>query len=56
MLDLILEILLLLAFTFVEFVIIAWLFCSALGIKFVLRYAIVAYLICLLLIWFFDAE
>ena len=54
--DLVFEVLLLLAFTFVEFVIIARIFCFVLNIEFVLKYAIVAYLIFLLLEWVSDTE
>jgi len=54
--DLVFEVLLLLAFTFVEFIIIARIFCFVWGLKFILKYAIAAYLIILLIEWFSDTE
>lgn len=56
MLGVLLGFLLLYLISFGVFVIIAWLICSVLAIKFVLRYVIAAYLICLLLRWVWDTK
>lgn len=56
MLGLLLGMLILWAISFGVFVAIAWLLCAVLAIKFVLRYVIAAYLICLLLRWVWDTK
>ena len=56
MLGLLLGMFILWAISFGVFVAIAWLLCAVLAIKFVLRYVIAAYLICLLLRWVWDTK
>lgn len=56
MLGLLLGIFILWAISFGVFVAIAWLLCAVLAIKFVLRYVIAAYLICLLLRWVWNTK
>lgn len=52
----ILLLLLLYLISFGVFAAIAWIICAVLAIKFVLRYVIAAYLICLLLRWVLDTK
>ena len=56
MLGMIFVFLLLWAISFGVFCAIAWLLCAVLAIKFVLRYVIAAYLICLLLRWMWNTK
>ena len=44
------------AISFGVFAAIVWIICAVLAIKFVLRYVIAAYLICLLLKWVWDTK
>lgn len=56
MLGVIFGFLLLWAISFGVFCAIAWLLCAVLAIKFVLRYVIAAYLICLLIRWMWNTK